>query len=86
MNGCSTPFVNSSIQVVVDVFTIGCLYLVLLCAFASGIIFIIGTEKFSQSLNMTYASLGKDAADFDPIQMYSGTDYKVLFLVWLVDG
>jgi hypothetical protein len=62
-----------------DVFTVGTLYLVLLCAFTSGIIFIIGTEKFSQSLNMTYTSLNVEVKAYDPIEVYSGMDYQNIY-------
>ena len=48
--------------------TISSLYLILLCAFASGIIFILGTEKITESIN--FKPLNSSTPT--PIQLYSG--------------
>ena len=48
--------------------TISSMYLILLCAFASGIIFITGTEKINESIN--FAPLNTSAPT--PLQIYSG--------------
>ena len=45
------------------------MYLILLCAFASGIIFIIGTEKITESID--FKPLNSSAPT--PLQLYSGS-------------
>ncbi len=41
---------------VTDVLTIGSMYLILICAFASGIIFVLGTEEMTSNIS-NYALL-----------------------------
>ena len=45
------PVVISASQVIMDVFTISSMYVIFLVGFSGGIIFILGTEKVTQSFN-----------------------------------
>ncbi|XP_023321005.1 short transient receptor potential channel 5 [Eurytemora carolleeae] len=85
LNPSIGPVVISASQVVTDVLTISSMYLILLCAFASGIIFIIGTEKITESID--FKPLNSSAPT--PLQLYSESFWltvESLFWSWLGPG
>ena len=70
------PVVISASQVIMDVFTISSMYVIFLIAFSGGIIFILGTEKVTQSFDLVRKPLrSKGQGDF-------GFGLTMEFLFW----
>ena len=72
------PVVISASQVIMDVFTISSMYVIFLVGFSGGIIFILGTEKVTQSFNPVIKPLRPHGRGFQDF----GFGQTMEFLFW----